>query len=321
MVSRGHIFQNKLLYPEILWERPVRLYNAAAGRVLVLAGSRGHENIALLTCEAIFQSGTGILTLGYPEELRGAYSGILPEEMTLALPQTHSGSLAKKAKEDILRQSAAVGLCLLGPGISTNTETVQLIWELLPLLQKPLIITGEGLNALAYGIEVIRGKEGTEGVKQYFSKITLNITLIGDPGTFSHIATALGIERRQATQSFFSSHPVEALENILAHLRTRLVLISHKITIVTDKKIIEDRSGGELYTNPELLAGMAASFIVQNKRKPFKALSTAAYLYARASHWAKSENPGREIVASDLTRAIPAIIRMEENTSDATPLA
>jgi len=69
-----------------LWERPVHMYKYQAGKVLIIAGSRGMAGAAVLTTEATFRSGTGILLLGFPQNLLDVYKGILPEAMTLPLP-------------------------------------------------------------------------------------------------------------------------------------------------------------------------------------------------------------------------------------------
>jgi NAD(P)H-hydrate epimerase len=79
------IQKGNLLYPNILWQRPVHFYKAEAGKIFVLAGSAGLTGAAILTCEAIFRSGTGLLVLGFPEGLRSIYKEIIPEAMTLPL--------------------------------------------------------------------------------------------------------------------------------------------------------------------------------------------------------------------------------------------
>ena len=309
------IYQTKLLYPEILWERPVHYYKAQAGRILVLAGSRGMQGAALLDCEAIFRSGTGILTLAFPEELKNSYTGILPEAMTMALPQTHSGSLARKAKDSIIEQLKAVDLVLAGPGLSTNTETVQLIWELLPEINKPLVIDADGLKALAYGIDAIRGKEGLEGVKSYFKNIKTKIIITPHPGEASQILAALGENRVKSKPGYIEKHKTQAAQVIADSLNMTVVLKGHETVICSRTKTIIDKIGGpELATagSGDVLSGIVASFVAQNPAKPFKATATAVYLHSQAGKLAKEELGERSVMAGDIVRHLPGAIKKAE---------
>src|SRR3990172_12459739 len=117
------LIQDKILYPDILWKRPVYFYKAKAGRLLILAGSQGKSGAAILTSEAAFRSGTGVLTLGFPEGLKNVYKGLLPDAMTLPLAETPSHSLAKRSEKEILEYVDSVDLAVIGPGLSQNAET------------------------------------------------------------------------------------------------------------------------------------------------------------------------------------------------------
>ena len=309
------IYQAKLLYPEILWERPVHYYKARSGRILVVAGSRGMQGAALLTCEAVFRCGTGVLTLAFPEELKNSYTGILPEAMTLALPQTHSGSLARQAKGLIIEQLRAVDLVIIGPGLSTNTETVQLIWELLPDIDKPLVIDADGLKALAYGIDAIRGKDGVGKVREYFKNLKNKIIITPHPGEAGHILAALGVENKKCKSEYVEHHKEECAQLIHDHLGTIVVLKGSGTVIYNGKNLIVDRVGGpELGTSGsgDVLSGIVGSFVAQNNKKPFKATATAIFLHSLAGKLAREELGERSVLASDIIRYLPQAIKKAE---------
>jgi NAD(P)H-hydrate epimerase len=309
------IYQNKLLYPEILWERPVHYYKSQAGRILVIAGSRGMQGAALLACESIFRSGTGILTLAFPEELKNAYTGILPEAMTLALPQTHSGSLSRKAKSLIVEQLRAVDLVLIGPGLSTNTETVQLIWELLTEMRKPLVLDADGLKALAYGIDAIRGKEGIEKVQEYFKNIKSKIIITPHPGETAHIMEALGAEKNKCKTNYIEHHKEEVASYIYDNIGTLVILKGNGTIIYNGKSVVIDKIGGpELATagSGDVLSGIVASFVSQNPTKYLKASATAVYLHSLAGKLAKEELGERSVMAGDIIRFLPQAIKKAE---------
>lgn len=309
------IYQTKLLYPEILWERPVHKYKSEAGKILVVAGSRGNQGKVLLLCEAIFRSGTGILTLAFPEELKVSYSGILPSEMTLALPQTHSGSIARTAKEKILEQLGAVDLVLIGPGLSTNMETVQLIWELLPLINKPLVIDDDGLKAIAYGIEAIIGKEGIEGVNKYFRELKAKIIITPTVSDLVQILDALGQEKSICKLGYIKNNLPEILSIVHENLGVNVVLKDDESVIYNGTKLIVNKVSGihGKPSNNDVLAGIVASFVAQNPSKPFKASTVALFLNSLANKIALSENEGDYVNSNQIVQALTRVIKEVES--------
>lgn len=309
------IYQTRLLYPEILWERPVHYYKSKAGRVLVIAGSRGMAGAALLTCEAAFRSGTGIVTLAFPEELKNSFTDILPEAMTLALPQTHSGSLAKKALEPIIGQLKSTDIVIIGPGLSTNTETVQLVWQLIREINKPIVIDADGLKALAYGIDAIRSKDGADGVASFFEKLNPKLIITPHPGEASKLLSALGSGKDISKANYIERHKTETVKKIFEAIGALTVIKGHETTIYNGKKLIIDKIGGpELATagSGDVLSGVIGSFVAQNQKKPFKAVATAVYLHSLAGRIAKEHTTERSVTASDIIRYLPEAIRASE---------
>lgn len=309
------IYQTKLLYPEVLWERPVHYYKSKAGRVLVIAGSRGMAGAALLTCEAAFRSGTGIVTLAFPEELKDSFTGILPEAMTLALPQTHSGSLAKKALEPIIGQLKSTDIVIIGPGLSTNTETVQLVWQLIREIKKPTIIDADGLKALAYGIDAIRSKEGKDGVMQFFKKLNPKLIITPHAREASKLLAALGSKKDVSKADYIETHKTEAVKTIFEAIGALTVLKGHETTIYNGKKVIIDKIGEPVLATSgsgDVLCGIIGSFVAQNPKKTLKAVATAVFLHSLAGKIAKEHTTERSVTATDIIRYLPQAIKTSE---------
>ncbi|MDD3480838.1 MAG: NAD(P)H-hydrate dehydratase [Patescibacteria group bacterium] len=310
------IYQNKLLYPEVLWERPVNYYKSKAGRILLVAGSKGLAGAALLIAEAAFRSGTGILTLAFPEELKGNYTEILPEAMTLPLPQTHSGSIARAALPTLTEQLEVSDVLVVGPGISENTETIQTIWELLRVTKIPTVIDAEGIRALAHGIEAVREKEGMEKVHSLFRGLGADIVITPHPGEAAKLMHALGEEVKKSKPNYIEKNKVEVARILTSHLSACIVLKGHDTTITSKKgKVVVDKVGGpELATagTGDVLAGIIGSFIAQNPKKIFKAAVTAVYLHSLSGRLAKEVTSERSVMASDVIKYLPKAIKESE---------
>jgi len=310
--------QNKLLYPDILWERPVHYYKSKAGKVLVLAGSKGMTGAAILASEAVFRSGTGILTLGFPDRVKDFYKDILPEAMTLALPSTLSDSLAKTGHNQIIEVAATCDVALIGPGLSTNAETIQLIWDLLFELEIPIVLDADGLTALATGIAVMRKKESEDFMIDFFRKVKNKLIITPHPGEAHRILKAMaptGYNAKKISESYIETHKTEVAELMARTLGCIAVLKGHDTVVTEEKETIVNKVGGpELSTagTGDVLSGIIASFVAQNPKKIFEAVATAVYLHGLAGVIAKEKSSERSIVSSDVIRYLPEAIKKAE---------
>lgn len=137
------------------------------GRVFVLAGSKGMVGAALLTAEACLRSGAGYACLGLPESLLATVSGRSSASLCVigcGLPETEEGSLGLMAKNKVLEQAASYDVLALGPGLSQNPQTQQMLSQLLPEVNQALIVDADGLNALAKNPELTVSLQREKGL-------------------------------------------------------------------------------------------------------------------------------------------------------------
>lgn len=315
------VYQDKVLFPAILWERPVHFYKAQAGRIFLLAGSKGMTGAAILACEAVFRSGTGILTLGFPETIKEVYRNILPEAMTLPLSSTPSGSVAKKAHDEILDQIKSCDVVIIGPGLSTNAETIQLVWELIYEIDKPIVLDADGLTAYSKGIEVIRSKESLLFLDEYLLKKKGELILTPHAGEAEKIIKAGKFDEfkgKKTDTKYIELHKRE-IGPILAKKLHAIVILKGHETVIADPEegIVINRVGGpELATagTGDVLSGIIGSFVAQNKDKMFEAICTAVYLHGLAGKIAKDKIGERSVIASDIIRYLPEAIKKSEES-------
>ncbi len=319
-MSNKIIYQTKPLYPKLLWQRPVHFYKAEAGKVLVIAGSKNMVGSAILTCEAVFRSGTGILLLGFPESLKNIYKDILPEAMTLSLPETPALTLSQKAKDDIVAQSDACDVVIIGPGLSQNSETVQLIWQLIFAIEKPIVLDADGLEALAKGIEVIKSKENNDFLINYFNKKTGSLIITPHPGEAYKLFQAIKPDEFKdikVTPDYIEKNK-KVIVPIIAHYLNCLVVLKGHDTIICQpngETVINKIGGPELATSGsgDVLSGIIGSFVGQNSKQIFAASCTAVYLHGAAGEIAKKMVGERSVIASDIIRYLPDAIKSAEN--------
>ncbi len=105
--------------------------------------------------------GTGLITLGIPVSLNSIMEIKLTEVMSLPLPETRKGSLAVKALEEINRFAGKCQALVIGPGLSNNPETQELVRQVLRSIKLPLVLDADGINAVAEEVGIISNYEGS----------------------------------------------------------------------------------------------------------------------------------------------------------------
>jgi ADP-dependent NAD(P)H-hydrate dehydratase / NAD(P)H-hydrate epimerase len=132
------------------------------GDVLFVAGAASYLGAPYFSALSFLKGGGGYSRLATPRSLAPFIAGSGSEIVLIPQEETRSGSLAKVCKDDLLELAEKVDLVVLGPGLSLEEETQQLVRELAAEIRKPLLIDGDGLTALAKDLKILlRRKEET----------------------------------------------------------------------------------------------------------------------------------------------------------------
>lgn len=142
------------LYKEVLWRLPQNVYQRR-GSLFIVSGIPGHLKEVLDIAEVAATLQIGDLTVGLPDGLTKGLP-IIPDIHLQGLPETGSGSIAKSAKERILATAGAFDLTVLGPSVSKQSETGQLIQELVPRIEKPILLVGDAVEEVTLHLLRIR---------------------------------------------------------------------------------------------------------------------------------------------------------------------
>ena len=311
------VYQEAPLYPKILWNRPVHQYKANAGKIFIISGSKGMSGRALMVCEAVFRSGTGILLLGFPEGLKNDFKDILPESMSLPLPQTNQMTLSSNSLNNIIENSSPCDAAIIGPGLSMNPETVQVIWEVIATINIPLVIAEEGLNSFCKGLEVIRDKESVDYIKNIVLDKLPNRVIIMNLSEVRKLLALLEIGK-------FNDKEIST--NIYNHLSTLSRTLGFTIILASSPLVISSPDGVTIVNKIDLapqnlsssqisvLAGVIGSFIGQNPKNIFQAIATAVFVFDSAMFLAtKEEIVDKNISGSTIIRFLFAGIKKAED--------
>ncbi len=146
---------------DVLSMLPVRKINSnkyTNGKVFVLAGSRGLTGAAYLCSQAAMKAGSGAVVIGVPESISSVMACKLTEVMTLPLSETEEHSLALKSYDGMASRLEWADTVLIGPGISKNPETLELVRKIVKENNKNYVIDADALSAFKDNLKLLKNK-------------------------------------------------------------------------------------------------------------------------------------------------------------------
>ena len=276
--------------------RPPASHKGSYGRVLVIAGSTGMTGAAALASEAVLRAGAGLVTLAIPKHLNPILEGLLPEVMTLPMPETDAGSLAASATSAILEFAKQKQATLaIGPGLSQHPETVKLVHQLVREnhehgLGLQMVIDADGLNALAQDRNII-------------SLLDRETVLTPHPGEMARLAnttvSTLEKDRISTAQQFANEHSLT------------LVFKGAPTVIGTSNADVWVNSTGNsgMATGGmgDVLTGVIAGLMAQGISSETAAV-LGVYVHGLAGDIAAEALGMHGLIASDVLKAVPKAI-------------
>jgi NAD(P)H-hydrate epimerase len=145
--------------PVLLPERQADTSKMDYGPVLVIAGAANYYWAPHASAYSFLKSGGGYVYLACPKSIAPAVAKKGREVVINPQKETASGSIALSNKEDLLKLTERMKMVIIGPGLSLNEETQQLVRLLVKEIDKPLVIDGDGLTAVASDIDVIQKRK------------------------------------------------------------------------------------------------------------------------------------------------------------------
>ena len=274
---------------------PVRKLNSHKGdygHVFILAGSAGLTGAAYLTSYASLLSGSGLVSLGIPKSLNAIMEVKLSEVMTKPLEETKDLCLSLRALGQIKRILPGVDALAIGPGLSGNQQSQQLVRKLLPFLTTPAVLDADGINALVGKLKV-------------FCNLKCKLVITPHPGELARLLKLKVAEiqknRTKIAKGFAKKYNL-------------VVVLKGQRTVVAN-------GDGEVYINDtgnpgmasagcgDVLTGIIASFLGQGFDS-FTAAKLAVYLHGLAGDYAAKKKGEVSLIASDILDNLPQAFKV-----------
>ncbi len=139
-------------------ERGRTVHKGSVGDVLFIAGAAGYFGAPYFSAMSFLKAGGGYSRLAAPWSMTPFLATRGSEIVFVPQAETTEGSLSLKNREALLALAAGVDMVVIGPGLSLADETQALVRELAAGIEKPLLVDGDGITALAGHRPIIRGR-------------------------------------------------------------------------------------------------------------------------------------------------------------------
>lgn len=161
-------------------------HKGSVGDVLFIAGADGYYGAPYFAAMSFLKAGGGYARLAAPRSMTPFLATRGSEIVFVPQAETAAGSLALQNRGALLALAGRADMVVIGPGLSLADETQELIRELAAAIEKPLLIDGDGITALAGSPEILRGRRAPT-------------VLTPHPGEMSRIAgiSVSGVEKQR----------------------------------------------------------------------------------------------------------------------------
>jgi len=259
----------------IVPRRKVDSHKGTAGHILVIAGSSGMMGAAVLTSNSAMRTGTGLVTLCVPENIKNYVNS-----MSLEAVVTSVDDISKKAC-----QSRALAL---GPGLSTGREISKLVKSVLtdPNINVPIVLDADGLNSI----------EDASLLKECGK----NLVITPHPGEFARLSKVPVDDIQKDRIGYATRFAVEF--GVTVVLKGAYTVIAGK-----DKTLFINPTGNPAMASAgvgDVLTGIITSLAGQGM-SCFHAAVAGVYIHSMAANLATSIKGEHGLIASDIIDSIP----------------
>ncbi len=145
--------------PVELPQRAKDTHKGDYGKALFIAGSSSYFGAPYFSALSFLKAGGGLSYLATPKSVSPFIASRGSEIVFVPQKETGSGSMALENEDQLLEFSQTVDIVVIGPGVSLDSETQQLVRRLVPKIEKPLLIDGDGITAIAGHLRTVKKRE------------------------------------------------------------------------------------------------------------------------------------------------------------------
>ncbi len=145
--------------PAALPSRDKNAHKGSMGEALFIAGAGGYFGAPYFSAMSFLKAGGGYARLAAPRSLVSFIARKGSEIVFIPQKETASGSIALENKKSLIDLCEKMDMVVIGPGLSLDPETQQLVRELVQTIKAPVLIDGDGITAVSADLKVVRKRK------------------------------------------------------------------------------------------------------------------------------------------------------------------
>lgn len=249
--------KEKILFPELLWAKPQN--NRQAGKLLIIGGSQQNFSAIAETYNQATKAGIGSARVLLPQALQKVIGNFFPE--AIFAPSTASGSFSSSSVAELLGEASWADAVLIGGNLGNNSETAIAFESFMNKFGGAVVVAGDSIELLMPTTKTLLVRPSTTMVLEFplLQRLLTAAnykTAVTSTLDFMQIVNILG----DFTKQYSINVVTEYVSNIV---------------VATHGKVSTTKIAGSL-PNTASLAAFSAVWLIQNPKKSFEALSTAA---------------------------------------------
>jgi NAD(P)H-hydrate epimerase len=275
-------------------------HKGSVGDALFIAGAAGYFGAPYFSAMSFLKAGGGYARLAAPWSMTPFLATRGSEIVFVPQAETTEGSLSLKNKDALLALAGKVDMVVIGPGLSLAGETQELVRKLAARIDKPLLIDGDGITALAGRPEIIRRRRAPTVITPH-------------PGEMSRLTgkTVVEIEKKRIT----------SLQEACADLKAWIVLKGpHSLIGTPEGRVFINLSG-----NPGMATAGAGDVLTGTIAAMFglglpieEAVRKGVFLHGLAGDLAAADKGEDGITAQDILNYLPYALKQDREGLDET---
>lgn len=275
---------------QLLPKRIDRSNKGTYGKLFVIAGSSNMSGAAALAINSGYRSGAGVVYACVPKSAMEPIKVLANEAVEIPLSDKN-GFVCNKSFEEINTMLPRAKAIILGPGLGVEGETKSFIEKVIKSVNCPMIIDADGLNNICGNLEVL---------KETFA----DIIITPHPMEMSRL---MGKDVSYITENLIDTATYFAREYkcvvLLKDARTVIASPDGRYFINTTGTNAMAKGG-----SGDVLSGIIGGLLSQGLNT-FDATVLGAYVHGKAGEFAKNELGSYGVLAGDISRFIPFVLK------------